>query len=310
MQGECDVVVGLVLHFRTPERTLTCLRSLADDGIGEVVLVDNSEDAGRSIEAMQSGLARLADAGLRVEVLQPARNLGFAAGVGMGLEHVSRNQRASVLLINSDATLEPGALTAMCGLLLQHGLVVPRLARRRGSPNVSSLTYYQCFAALILHRFEFNTIKHPSGCCLLIRADQVRPDLFDKDFFFYGEDVMLGFDLARRGVSVAECKEATVIHAGSASAKNGSMFYEYHMVRAHWLLARKLARNGFERNLFVAARCMTMPLRACVRSVRGRSLTPWRGLFAATADVLRGRCRSFTPPAVQSSSNRSNAARR
>nr|WP_288120717.1 glycosyltransferase family 2 protein [Thiomonas sp.] len=310
MQGECDVVVGLVLHFRTPERTLTCLRSLADDGIGEVVLVDNSEDAGRSIEAMQSGLARLADAGLRVEVLQPARNLGFAAGVGMGLEHVSRNQRASVLLINSDATLEPGALTAMCGLLLQHGLVVPRLARRRGSPNVSSLTYYQCFAALILHRFEFNTIKHPSGCCLLIRADQVRPDLFDKDFFFYGEDVMLGFDLARRGVSVAECKEATVIHAGSASAKNGSMFYEYHMVRAHWLLARKLARNGFERNLFVAARCVTMPLRACVRSVRGRSLTPWRGLFAATADVLRGRCRSFTPPAVQSSSNRSNAARR
>ncbi|MDE2129676.1 MAG: glycosyltransferase family 2 protein [Betaproteobacteria bacterium] len=310
MQGECDVVVGLVLHFRTPERTLTCLRSLADDGIGEVVLVDNSEDAGRSIEAMQSGLARLADAGLRVEVLQPARNLGFAAGVGMGLEHVSRNQRASVLLINSDATLEPGALTAMCGLLLQHGLVVPRLARRRGSPNVSSLTYYQCFAALILHRFEFNTIKHPSGCCLLIRADQVRPDLFDKDFFFYGEDVMLGFDLARRGVSVAECKEATVIHAGSASAKNGSMFYEYHMVRAHWLLARKLARNGFERNLFVAARCVTMPLRACVRSVRGRSLTPWRGLFAATADVLRARCRSFTPPAVQSSSNRSNAARR
>ncbi|OZB61409.1 MAG: hypothetical protein B7X31_10755, partial [Thiomonas sp. 13-66-29] len=150
----------------------------------------------------------------------------------------------------------------------------------------------------------------PSGCCLLIRADQVRPDLFDKDFFFYGEDVMLGFDLARRGVSVAECKEATVIHAGSASAKNGSMFYEYHMVRAHWLLARKLARNGFERNLFVAARCVTMPLRACVRSVRGRSLTPWRGLFAATADVLRGRCRSFTPPAVQSSSNRSNAARR
>ncbi|MDD4888073.1 MAG: hypothetical protein PHO64_14350, partial [Thiomonas sp.] len=66
------------------------------------------------------------------------------------------------------------------------------------------------------------------------------------------------------------------------------------------------ARNGFEQALFVAARCLTLPLRACVRSVRGRSLTPWRGLFAATADVIRGRCRSFTPPA----SNRANAAKR
>jgi GT2 family glycosyltransferase len=309
MPVECDIV-GLVLHFRTPERTLTCLQSLADEGIGRVVLVDNSEDAGQSVQAMQPGLARLADAGLRVDVLQPARNLGFAAGVGLGLEHMSRYQRAPVLLINSDATLERGALTAMRGLLPQHGLVVPQLARQSGQPGVSAFAYYQCLTALILRSREPGTVVHPSGCCLLIRTDQVRPDLFDADFFFYGEDVMLGCDLARRGVGVAECMDATVIHAGSGSAKNGSMFYEYHMVRAHWLLARKLARNGAEQALFVVTRCLTLPLRACVRSVRGRSLTPWRGLFAATADVLRGRCRGFTPPAMPSSSSRSNAARR
>ena len=309
MPTECDIV-GLVLHFRTPERTLACLQSLAGEGIGKAVLVDNSEDAGQSIKAMQSGFARLAEAGLRVEVLQPGRNLGFAAGVNMGLEHVSRNQRVPVLLINSDAKLEPGALTAMRGLRPQHGLVVPRLVRQSGQPRVSAFAYYQRFAALILRSPRPGTVAHPSGCCLLIRADQVGPKLFDTDFFFYGEDVMLGFDLARRSVSVAECKDASVIHAGSVSAKNGSMFYEYHMVRAHWLLARKLARNPFERFLFVAARCVTLPLRACVRSLRSRSLTPWRGLFAATADVTRDRCRSFTPPVMQSLLNRSNAARR
>jgi GT2 family glycosyltransferase len=309
MQGECDVVVGLVLHFRTPERTLTCLRSLADEGISEVVLVDNSEDDGQSIQAMRHGLARLAEAGLRVDVLQPARNLGFAAGVGLGLEHMSRYQRAPVLLINSDAALEPGALAAMTNGLCDAACVaVPA----RSSPEApsSSLVFYQRLLAFYLRRSSVGVLKFPSGCCLLIGADQVRPDLFDTDFFFYGEDVMLGFDLARRGVSVAECRDAAVIHAGSASAKNGSMFYEYHMVRAHWLLARKLARNGAEQALFVAARCLTLPLRACVRSVRSRSLTPWRGLFAATADVLRGRCRSFTPPAMPSSSSRANAARR
>lgn len=298
MPSECDMV-GLVLHFRTPGQTLACLQSLADEGIGKVVLVDNSEDAGLSIKAMLSGLARLTDAGLQVEVLQPGRNLGFAAGVGMGLEYVSRIHGAPVLLINSDATLEPGALTAMRGLLPQHGLVVPRLARQSRQPEASAFAYYQRFAALILRSPKPGTVAHPSGCCLLIHGAQVRPDLFDADFFFYGEDVMLGFDLARRGVNVVECMDATAIHAGSGSAKNGSMFYEYHMVRAHWLLARKLAQNGFEQALFVAVRCLTLPMRAFVRSARSGSLTPWRGLFAATADVLRGRCRSFTPPAME-----------
>lgn len=291
-------MVGLVLHFRTPGQTLACLQSLADEGIGKVVLVDNSEDAGRSVKAMLAGLARLTDAGFQVEVLQPGRNLGFAAGVGMGLEHVSRSHGAPVLLINSDATLEPGALTSMRGLLPRHGLVVPRLARNSRQLEASAFAYYQRITALIFRSPGFGTVAHPSGCCLLIHGDQVRPDLFDADFFFYGEDVMLGFDLARCGINIVECMDATVIHAGSGSAKNGSMFYEYHMVRAHWLLARKLARNGFEQALYVVVRCLTLPLRACVRSVRSRSLTPWRGLFAATADVLRSRCRSFTPPAM------------
>jgi GT2 family glycosyltransferase len=305
MSAECDVI-GLVLHFRTPDRTLACLHSLANEGIRQTVLVDNSEDGGQSIQAMQAGLARLADAGLRVDVLQPGRNLGFAAGVGLGLEHVTRNQRAPVLLINSDAMLERGALAAMINSLRDAACVALAARSSPEAPPSSSIVFYQRLLALYLRRSSVGALRYPSGCCLLIRADQVRPDLFDQDFFFYGEDVMLGFDLARRGVSVAECRDAAVIHAGSASAKNGSMFYEYHMVRAHWLLARKLARNGFERSLFVATRCLTLPLRACVRSVRGRSLTPWHGLFAATADVIRGRCRSFTPPA----SNRANVARR
>jgi GT2 family glycosyltransferase len=307
---DCEIV-GLVLHFRTPERTLACLHSLADEGIGKALLVDNSEDEGRSVNEMVAGLAQLETAGLQVDVLQPQRNLGFGTGVSMGIRHLLRTQQPHLLLINSDALLERGALVNMLELLPLHGVIVPRLAHRTEQQGCSAFMHYQRLTALLsLQAPRDGSVAIPSGCCLLIRQDQVRPDLFDTDFFFYGEDIMLGFDLARRGVRVAECVEATVIHAGSASAKNGSMFYEYHMVRAHWLLARKLARNGAEQALFVAARCLTLPLRACVRSVRGRSLTPWRGLFAATADVIRGRCRSFTPPALPLSSNPSNAARR
>ena len=290
-------IVGLVLHFRTPERTLACLQSLADEGLGKVLLVDNSEDDGTSIRAMARGLSRLRDAGLQVDLLQPKQNVGFGAGVAMGIRHLLMTRQTHLLLINSDALLVRGALCHMLNLLPQCGVVVPRLASSVGQQGHCALMNYRRLTALLTMRQpRNNTFSIPNGCCLLIRQDQVRPDLLDTDFFFYGEDIMLGFNLARRGVKVAECADATVIHAGSASAKNGSMFYEYHMARAHWLLASKLANNGLERRLFIVGRCLSLPLRAFVRSVRGRTLMPWRGLFAATADVLRGRCRSFTPP--------------
>lgn len=290
-------IVGLVLHFRTPERTLACLRSLLDDGVHDVVVVDNSEDDGRSLEGMATGLGALRSAGLRPTLLRPQRNLGFAGGVALGLEHLGQPAPAHVLLINSDARLEPGACAAMRRALGAAACVVPRSRRDRTDPPVSSIVFYQALFALYLRRPRLRAFSYPSGCCMLIRQSEARPGLLDRDFFFYGEDVMLGFDLARRGLGVTECAAATVLHAGSASARNGSMFYEYHMVRAHWLLAGKLGRSRWERLAFGVARAFTLPLRALLRSVRAASLTPWRGLFAATADVMRRQCRSFTPPA-------------
>ncbi len=289
-------VTGLVLHFRTPERTLACLRSLLDEGIRRVVLVDNSEDAGRSLASMQLQLAALRESGLHTSVVELERNLGFAAGVAAGIKCILEAPSSHVLLINSDALLATHALQHLREGLKAGDLAVPRL-RNPGCSPLKSFAYYDRFAALITRKPVFSPVEHPSGCCLLIRVDQVRSDLFDEDFFFYGEDVMCGFDLARRGVRVIDCPDAVVEHAVSASARNGSIFYEYHMNRAHWLLAYKLSCNRLERYVFIAVRCVVLPLRASLRSLRKRSVIPWQGLLAATSDVLRGCRRSFTPPA-------------
>jgi N-acetylglucosaminyl-diphospho-decaprenol L-rhamnosyltransferase len=71
------------------------------------------------------------------------------------------------------------------------------------------------------------------------------------------------------------------------------------MNRAHWLLALKLSRNQFERFVCVATRCITLPLRAVVRSARWHSLTPLLALAWATSDVMRNRYRDLTPPVVR-----------
>lgn len=295
MVSDATPIIGLVLHFRTPERTLACLRSLRNEGMHWAVLVDNSEDGGKSIATMVHDIDDLRTYGLEVTVLHQDKNKGFARGVAAGLTYVSSQRVGHVLLINSDAVLGPGSLSRMDDALRGAGIVVPKISQS-GHSQASSFASYDRFFGLITRTPVMLPVIHPSGCCLLIHRDHAKPTLFDSEFFFYGEDVMLGFDAALHGVVVVECPEAVVLHARSVSAKNGSMFYEYHMNRAHWLLAHKLARNRAERFIFVAARCVTLPMRASLRGVRFHSLMAWKGLIAATCDVLRGRCRSFTPP--------------
>lgn len=295
MDSDARRVTGLVLHFRTTTQTLTCLGSLLENGVERAIIVDNSEDEEQSIHAMRRELARLRDAGLDTIVVSEGRNLGFARGVSFGLQAAAEHAPGHVLLINSDATLEPQALDAMRNLLPLAEVVVPRLRVGDDQASTSLISYYQKLFGLILHRPWVGTARHASGCCMLLRQDTARPGLFDEDFFFYGEDTMLGFRMDGEGRPVYECSGAIVRHAGSGSARNGSVFYEYHMNRAHWLLASKMARNPFEHWAYCIARCFTLPLRATVRSLRVRSLVPWRALLAATHDVVRGRRQLLTP---------------
>lgn len=296
MRYEPGEIVGLVLHFRTPINTLACINSQLSEGVREFVLVDNSEDGGESLLAMRDGLDRLMQRGADVQVLRPAANLGFAKGVNMGLACAARDGASTILLMNSDAQLDPGALASLVKCLDGADVVVPLVRARRDAVAISLLGNYQCALGLVLRKRWPGCLSYPSGCCLLLRASRVGLPLFDEDFFFYGEDVLLGLTSRFGVLKIVECRGAAVIHAGSGSAKNGSFFYEYHINRGHWLLASKLAANWFFRAAYIGCRCLSLPLRATVRSMRFQSLTPWRALIAATLDVAQGRRRTFMPP--------------
>jgi GT2 family glycosyltransferase len=287
-------VAAVVLHFRDADQTLRCIRSLQSERIGRLILVDNSEDGGRSLEVISSKLPKLRRDGLAVDVISPHRNLGFARGVNTALPLAA--SAAAVLIINSDAQLRRGALMAMARRLSQTAVVIPTVVHGKSGASSSLIGFYHKALGLVLKNRRGRCQRYPSGCCLLLRSDVAKRPLFDEDFFFYCEDVMLGHDLDSRGLQVGECLEAEVVHAGSRSAVNGSMFYEYHINRGHWLLARKLARSSFQRVMYSGGRLISLPTRALIRSCRLQSTTPWRGWMAATFDVINGRCRSFTPP--------------
>lgn len=288
-------VVGLILHFRTPRRTVACIRSLVAEGIRRIVLVDNSDDLGVSIAGMQEDLNELGVEGVTVDVLAQTENLGFSKGVNLGLAYIATEECGAVLLINSDARLERGALTVLLEHIDAATLCVPSIRSAEGNVASPSARFYQPATALLARAARSGFMSYASGCCLLIGSTLAGSPLFDEDYFFYGEDVQLARDLGRRGSRIVYCPTAIVAHDASSSAMNGSLFYEYNIAKGHWLLARKLATTRWQRDWYVACRCITLPLRATIRCLRLRSFAPWAALWAATIDTFSGHHRSYTP---------------
>ena len=105
--------------------------------------------------------------------------------------------------------------------------------------------------------------------------------LFDEDFFMYGEDTLLGWQLARsRKIMRVETK-ATVVHEGRGSSQQYLMFYEYHMARAHILLAVKAYSTPLEIPFLVVGKMMAIGTRALLRCIRARSIIPFIAFLLA-----------------------------
>ncbi len=291
-------LVAVVLDFRTPDRTLACLRSLVSEGVGRIVLVENSEDDGASLHTMQSGLDALRIAGIVIDVLDEGRNLGFASGVNRALAHVHQQGNASVLLLNSDARLMPGCLKTL-RVVLQSGVDVaaPMLLSSAGELHEPIYHYHVHTAMLTRHALP-GSFAYLTGACLLLSEEVALPGLFDEEFFFYGEDVMLGAKLKTEGRSCVVVKDAQVLHEGSGSARNGSLFYEYHVNRGHLLLARKLTTSKRGYVFALLGRATFLPFRAAVRAIKGKGSTPIRGLTKAWLDFVGGRLDPLTPRAA------------
>ena len=270
------MTAAITIHFRKPELTARCVDSLLADGWNPILVWDNSEDEGHSLQALAARYAGEP----RVQLVANPANLGFGKGMNAALAELGRRGDAGpVLLVNNDAEALPGMRAALLAAL-PHDSAVPALVAPRilQDGQVQGWLYYQRWLALVTRRPLPGSIAYLSGCCLLVRrADHAAP-LFDEDFFMYGEDVELSWRWRNQGGALVLLEDAWLHHAGSASSGQASAAYERFLVGSHWLLARKLADGPVQAVLMRLLRIPSLTLRAALRSWRYRSWIPLRSL--------------------------------
>ena len=108
-------VTAVVLSWNGKEETLECLRSLGEATYPalSVVVVDNdsSDDVG---DAVAEGFPQ-------ARVIRLPENRGFAGGVNAGLDAALETGADHVLLLNNDATVEPGFLEPLVAAVAAAG---------------------------------------------------------------------------------------------------------------------------------------------------------------------------------------------
>jgi GT2 family glycosyltransferase len=276
-------ITAILLNYRQARRSLSCMKSLLDEGVDHVIVWDNSEDDGRSAAEIQRNIP---DAS-RVRIEIGKTNLGFAAGMNRAVEMALHDDpKTWILPINNDATLRPGALSALREALRcsPHAKLAVPLIDHGGV--VRSRFYYHRLSGLLFDKPKPGCFSYPSGCCFLLATERVQRPLFDERFFMYGEDCELGSRLSRPG-EIIYLDRILVDHEGSVSSRIGSKFYEDRLVAAHLMMAKVLAKTRFQFFSYIGARVLTLTARAVIRSLRHRSAIPllalWHGARIASA---------------------------
>ena len=240
------ILSAIIVSYNTRQTTLDCLRALMADIRelpAEVFVVDNASRDG-SAAAIRSEFPS-------VLMIENQRNAGFGAANNMALRMARGNH---ILLLNSDAFVKPGAISALLQLISRRpevAVVGPRLTNADGSlqrscyrfpsplravyenllltaafPNHSLVGDYRRWE----HDFE-RDVDFVIGACMLVRREAFDGvGGFDEQFFLYAEEEDWCKRIADAGWKVTFTPAAEVMHlnGGSGKSQPDRVFDEFH----------------------------------------------------------------------------------
>jgi GT2 family glycosyltransferase len=193
----------------------------APDGGARLVVHDNASTDG-TVAAIR---AAFPDA----DVTAGASNLGFAGGVNRAL---ARTTAPWVLLLNSDAWPEPGAIDELIACAARHpgaAVVAPKLLRPDGAlePSTWPLPSARTAASSALRPLRYvwphdqeRAVGWAVGAAWLVRRDALTAiGRLDDSLFMYAEDLDWCWRAHEAGWEVWFTPDAVVRHVGNASGE-------------------------------------------------------------------------------------------
>ncbi len=247
----------VIVNWNTEALLRQCLASIMahpPTGAFEVIVVDNASTDG--------SVSMVRDEFPGVLLLTNEKNVGFAAGNNRAIEASAGD---TILLLNSDTVVRPGALEALWQFMERHpeaGAAGARLLNPDGSLQ------HSCFPLPTLlseglHLFHLDhrprramqewDVSEPRrvgallGACILLRREAVEQvGLLDEGYFMYSEEIDYCRRLHEAGWALYWAPEAEVVHYGGQSTRQVAteMFLRLYAGKLRYFRKHEGARAG------------------------------------------------------------------
>lgn len=217
----------------------------------EVWVVDNGSKDG-SAEMVRKQFPQ-------VRLIENPENAGFARANNQAIQ---KSDGKYVLLVNSDATVKPNALSSMVSFLDQHhdgGIAGGKLEGSEGAFQSSFNDFPSLFSQFLIlsgmaQRFfgpyfpshgpkdsqQAREVDWVGGAFLIARREAIdEAGLLDEDYFMYGEEMDWCYRMWRNGWKVYFVPDACAIHLGGQSSKAAGFEKLLWLTRSHLLFVRK-----------------------------------------------------------------------
>lgn len=292
---------AVVLTYGSGGEHERLLASLQVEGMAAegVLVVHNPAVAGEPDPALPAGC----------ELLRASHNLGYAAGMNLGIERQLGRGCELLLLLTHDARLRPGALgrlLAAAATRPRYGLLGPALVFAGGEAPFSygGLTRAN---GTMTHRTEPPVAEDGIAACdwvdggtILFRAEALREvGGFDERFWSYCEEAELCLRFARAGYGVGVVVAAVAEQSPGGTQRFGP--WSYLMTRNGAAYAWRAARlRGVA---FFTARAVLLALYELIRVLahrlrlrRGSVAEPWALAVGTARGLLDFYRRRWGPP--------------
>lgn len=253
-----SLVSIITVDYKQPELTIQFLRTIGRH-MGsteiEVIVVDNGamDDNGERLRAVYPS----------VVYLRSSKNLGFAGGNNLGIQHAKGDY---LLFLNNDTEITSGFIDTLCNELNGHpefGLLSPLILyyedqRKIQYAGYTAMNYLtgrnRGIGSLDDDDGQYDGVTAETGYChgaamICRRTDLCKAGLMQEDYFLYYEEMDWCEKFRRAGFKVGFTGKARIYHKESMSVGKESPLKTYFMVRNRWLFIRRNA-GGLNRLVF------------------------------------------------------------